>query len=1249
MKEALKKQEPKQRVAFRNKYLAAVLAVAALLICSVASAQTDSLKYSQINGYGFKYKRMAFDSVLMIPQSSSPHAPYRRGALRYRASDSTLQLWTGYQWNSIVTGVGNGVDTAYLFNDSTIAIETPDQDFFVTIPGRHWTLQGVTDNGPKTTDTIITKGVRTNDILPDTLSEADFEIDVLPDLQYQTLVGYTPPAYANYTFDWIVANKTSANIKAVLQVGDLTDDGNTAQFSKVDSNYDKFDAASIPYLVVPGNHDYDGGSPNNSRLTTVYDTWMGPSRYTGLTYYGGNYLGSNANYYIKLDVGSKKYLVIGLEFQPRDAVLTWAQSVLDSNKNRETIVVTHGHITQYGEKAQDSSLFTNYGLTGNNGVELWNNFIRKNKQIIMSLNGHYVDPCCGGNATVFNNNLGPFMHNRVTQTGDSGNVVHQIGYNHQSDSLGGAGQIMRFKFKPSQSRIDVSFFNAIYQGNDPRSQSYSLNYLPVKVDGALSVKGMLNVASEATFDSSLKVTGIPKFRAFVSGVNGKLDSTNAADSLTILVGQGANNRPKFDTLPGNSNAYIRNLLPVPATTTGMQTGNFWLKGSAVVGGPTGSFGLIGGTPATMYVSHQGGNFGLSIQRATAGTSGANMAFYHTQGTDFTTPVAVGAGDELGTIRWFGTAGDLSARVGISLRSLVETVGTDYISAGFNFRTTLDAANADITRMRIRPNGNVEITDLASSGDVLVGASNAGLLRKVFLNGLSFNATGDTLTATGGLTGTGTTNTVAKFTASTTLGNSSITDDGTNVGVGGTGLYKFHVVGNTSNGPTGLFGNMNVQSFTNTNGFVGNNLLYDAGGGGYKYIQNGEGVQFHFVAGELWLETAGSGSAGAGASPVVQAKLLNNGNLQLTNLASGGTAPTTSGTTKMVITDANGLLSFSDDINLYSSDGTLASDRTVSTGGNTLTLSGTNDNETSFSVVNNGTTNASAIAGTANGTTSVGVSGTSSAYIGMFGNSTSNTGVQGQSSSGVGVIGVSSTGAAFRGQINPASTNAIENAATILRTTSAGAGANGLGAAIQYELETATNGTSQIAGSTAFVWSDATNATRTSRFEIYGVNSTTTARKAALAGNGQWTWDGYGAGTHTGTPTFSIQTTSSGAIIEGPLVLNGTYTPTITNGSNVDATTAYACQWSRVGNVITISGKIDVDATINTTATEVGISLPVASAISNDYEVAGTANCPSIGQSAAILGDAGNNRASLQFICNSVGNNSMYFIFSYQVL
>lgn len=284
-----------------------------------------------------------------------------------------------------------------------------------------------------------------------------------------------------------------------------------------------------------------------------------------------------------------------------------------------------------------------------------------------------------------------------------------------------------------------------------------------------------------------------------------------------------------------------------------------------------------------------------------------------------------------------------------------------------------------------------------------------------------------------------------------------------------------------------------------------------------------------------------------AGPMLERmRLTDTGYLSIKSLDTDGSAPTTSGTKKMVVTDANGQLSF-DNIPGGTSytfsngltesggavklGGTQTENTTINSGGFTTEWTGSNDGEIMFSVSNTGTTNASAISGTATGTTSVGVTGTSSQYIGVFGSSTSNTGIQGQSSSGVGVIGVSSTGAGVRAQINPSSANAIENAHTILRTSSAGAGANGLGAAIQFELETATNGTSQMAGSIAFAWEDATNATRTSRYEVYTVNAGTSARKFSIKGNGQIVADGYGAGALTGTATTIAAFDGSGNVIE----------------------------------------------------------------------------------------------------------------------
>lgn len=114
--------------------------------------------------------------------------------------------------------------------------------------------------------------------------------------------------------------------------------------------------------------------------------------------------------------------------------------------------------------------------------------------------------------------------------------------------------------------------------------------------------------------------------------------------------------------------------------------------------------------------------------------------------------------------------------------------------------------------------------------------------------------------------------------------------------------------------------------------------------------------------------------------------------------------------------------------------------------------------------------------------------------------------------------------------------------------------------------------------------------------------------------------------------------------------SGTYTPTLTNVANLAASTAYQCQWSRVGNVVTVSGKVDVDPTLTATSTQLGISLPIASNLATAQDLGGCAFASGItGQGAAILADTTNDRAQMQWLAGDVTNQAMFFVFVYEVL
>ena len=119
------------------------------------------------------------------------------------------------------------------------------------------------------------------------------------------------------------------------------------------------------------------------------------------------------------------------------------------------------------------------------------------------------------------------------------------------------------------------------------------------------------------------------------------------------------------------------------------------------------------------------------------------------------------------------------------------------------------------------------------------------------------------------------------------------------------------------------------------------------------------------------------------------------------------------------------------------------------------------------------------------------------------------------------------------------------------------------------------------------------------------------------------------------------------ITEGAII-SGTYTPTLFNVTNVAASTAYACQYMRVGNVVNVSGKVDVDPTL-VAATVLGISLPIASTLSAAEKCAGIAASNTIASEvAAIDGDTSNNRAQMDWVTTSLANHSMYFEFQYLI-
>lgn len=113
--------------------------------------------------------------------------------------------------------------------------------------------------------------------------------------------------------------------------------------------------------------------------------------------------------------------------------------------------------------------------------------------------------------------------------------------------------------------------------------------------------------------------------------------------------------------------------------------------------------------------------------------------------------------------------------------------------------------------------------------------------------------------------------------------------------------------------------------------------------------------------------------------------------------------------------------------------------------------------------------------------------------------------------------------------------------------------------------------------------------------------------------------------------------------------SGAYAPTGTGITNVAALTTYDCNYLRVGSVVTVSGRVDIDATA-TGNTVLVLTLPIETNFTSANQLAGVAaNHEVSGHSAAIFADTGGERAQFQFNTTDTANRAMFFTFTYIVL
>lgn len=260
--------------------------------------------------------------------------------------------------------------------------------------------------------------------------EGAYTIAVLPDTQNYTEANQ---AILNEMTAFLARNAESLHLELAAHVGDVTGSNLPFQWAIVSEAYEALEAAGVPYTLLPGNHDQaDGGTAADH--TSLQDDWFGMERYFADAeggVYDGEPESTKNNYKLFTARDGTDWIVLSLEFGPRDDVIRWAGEALAEHADRRAVVLTHHH-TNFGDIAGPESgpLYAegtgkDYGMATspegvNDGRDLWDALLSKHANVSFVFSGHVF----GDGAET------------IVREGEAGNPVHQMLVNYQNGVAG---------------------------------------------------------------------------------------------------------------------------------------------------------------------------------------------------------------------------------------------------------------------------------------------------------------------------------------------------------------------------------------------------------------------------------------------------------------------------------------------------------------------------------------------------------------------------------------------------------------------------------------------------------------------------------------------------------------------------------------------------------------------------------------------------------------------------------------------
>jgi hypothetical protein len=278
---------------------------------------------------------------------------------------------------------------------------------------------------------------------PPAPAEGGFTLVVVPDTQKYTWK--RPELYALQA-GWIAANVQRYNIAHVLHVGDITQHNNEKEWAaarRAQSLYSDM----VPAAYAVGNHDL-GPNGNTEARGSLFADYISVADYRRLAGFGGVYdrePDRTENSYHFFEGGGRQWLILVLEFAPRDDVVRWANDVVIGHPRRSVILLTHAYLaadgTRFdGKKQSDgpaSYPLANSPEGSNDGEALWQKLVSRHANFALVVSGHV--------------GIAGYLKSK----GLNGNAVHQLVVDYQDIANGGNAWLRLLQFLPDGKTVRV--------------------------------------------------------------------------------------------------------------------------------------------------------------------------------------------------------------------------------------------------------------------------------------------------------------------------------------------------------------------------------------------------------------------------------------------------------------------------------------------------------------------------------------------------------------------------------------------------------------------------------------------------------------------------------------------------------------------------------------------------------------------------------------------------------------------------